>query len=428
MAIDPAYLQIGWKDPSESFLQGVMGGLQTINNVNALKANQAEAERKQLIFDQEQARLKEMQAKRNEIITKGANIKDVQDFILAYPEFSKPYEPVLSNLAESDKRDLFLISRGAYNAIDNNQPEIAESEMERLAKAYENSGKKEWADATRQYAKNIRTNPKLVKYQLAGFSSILDPTATKAIGEEQRANEMQPYEIEESKSKTANNYSQITDRQEGRKLQKEEMYLNDDRYYAGLDQNEKQFWAKMNADERAAARAMAEKPETTTERLARLEKANGYAGAVAQAKDAAENAARLAKLADTNGGAYWDRLIANIPGTSENTFRKDVETLKSQVFLTQIEQMRGLGALTESEGAALKSSIASLDLNQGSTSFKNNLNKISLVLNRAAKKAEKNAEYYATKGKGYSEEVTQAAKQRGISPAEMQTIANELGW
>ncbi|WP_202741480.1 hypothetical protein [Acinetobacter sp. 'aerobic (ED)'] len=425
MAISPIDYRLDLVDPINQAMQGYQQGMQVVAANNAIQAQKEEAERLRQAEIQKQVM--------NEDLYKFSNIpnktaEDYANIIGRYPTLAEPYQKAWNMMdAERQKQTLGTASQ-VYAALSNGSNQVAKDIISEEIKGLENSGMKREAFNMQNILKLIDTNPQAAQSSIGMLMSSANPEQFKNVTDSLNSTQMQPYEIEESKSKTANNYSQITDRQEGRKLQKEEMYLNDDRYYAGLDQNEKQFWTKMNADERAAARAMAEKPETTTERLARLEKVNGYSGAVAQAKDAAENAARLAKLADSNGGAYWDRLVANIPGTSENTFRKDVETLKSQVFLTQIEQMRGLGALTESEGAALKSSIASLDLNQGATSFKNNLNKISLVLNRAAKKAEKNAELYATKGKGYSEEVVQAAKQRGISPAEMQTIANDLGW
>lgn len=427
--VSPIDYRLDVLNPVQQAMQGYNFGTQMAVNQNAIQAAQAEEARKQQQFIAQQEQQKAMY---DFSMQPNKTTQDFVDFTVRYPQLTDQYKKSWEMMDTGQRAESLKTAAQVMSAIKTQNPRVAQDILEEQAKAYENSGQRESAFNMRRMKGMISKDPNSIYASLGLFGNAVSPDEFGAMmdkfGAGVRADQMQPYEIEESKSKTANNYSQITDRQEGRKLQKEEMYLNDDRYYAGLDQNEKQFWAKMNADERSAARAMAEKPETTTERLARLEKVNGYAGAVAQAKDAAENAARLAKLADSNGGAYWDRLVANIPGTSENTFRKDVETLKSQVFLTQIEQMRGLGALTESEGAALKSSIASLDLNQGATSFKNNLNKISLVLNRAAKKAEKNAELYATKGKGYSEEVVQAAKQRGISPAEMQTIANELGW
>ena len=70
-------------------------------------------------------------------------------------------------------------------------------------------------------------------------------------------------------------------------------------------------------------------------------------------------------------GAIQGRL----PSTRKDTlqFEKDLETLQSQVFLTQVEKMRGLGALTDFEGKKLESGIANLSLVQSEESLARNL-------------------------------------------------------
>ena len=123
----------------------------------------------------------------------------------------------------------------------------------------------------------------------------------------------------------------------------------------------------------------------------------------------------------------YDIAMRRVPGTTEYNYAQKIETLKSQIFLSQVDQMRGLGALTESEGAALKASIASIDLNQDPAIIQKHLTDVAKHLSKAAQTANKKAQIYATKGKGYSAEVVEAAKARGVSPAEMQQIANQLG-
>lgn len=70
-------------------------------------------------------------------------------------------------------------------------------------------------------------------------------------------------------------------------------------------------------------------------------------------------------------GAYDGR----VPSFRKDTlqFEKDLETLQSQVFLTQVEKMRGLGALTDFEGKKLESGIANLSLVQSEDSLARNL-------------------------------------------------------
>ncbi|OXL24605.1 hypothetical protein [Psychrobacter sp. DAB_AL32B] len=75
------------------------------------------------------------------------------------------------------------------------------------------------------------------------------------------------------------------------------------------------------------------------------------------------------------GGGAVGPIAGKMPSIRAATkaFEKDIETLKSQVFLTQVEKMRGLGALTDFEGKKLESAIASLDLDMGEKEMIRNL-------------------------------------------------------
>src|SRR5690606_5068360 len=94
------------------------------------------------------------------------------------------------------------------------------------------------------------------------------------------------------------------------------------------------------------------------------EKALSFEEAATSAKEAATLARTLADdsegLSKTAGG--WG-VMAKIPGTDARSYSQQVETLKSQVFLNQVEKMKGMGALTDAEGARLEKAIASLDIN-----------------------------------------------------------------
>lgn len=76
--------------------------------------------------------------------------------------------------------------------------------------------------------------------------------------------------------------------------------------------------------------------------------------------------------------------LGMVPGTDAYNFRAEVETLKNQQFLPMVQALRGMGALSNAEGARLEQSIASLDLGQGESQFRSNLNRILSDLSRYA--------------------------------------------
>lgn len=65
-----------------------------------------------------------------------------------------------------------------------------------------------------------------------------------------------------------------------------------------------------------------------------------------------------------------------LPGTQAADFEAQIETLKSQAFLTQVEKMKGLGALSENEGKKLGAAIGALDLSQSDKALRLSLNRI----------------------------------------------------
>ena len=72
-----------------------------------------------------------------------------------------------------------------------------------------------------------------------------------------------------------------------------------------------------------------------------------------------------------------------------------VETLKSNVFLQQVGLMKGMGALTDAEGARLEKSIAALDLSLSPVDLQKNLTQITQILSQAAKTSSQKAQLYS---------------------------------
>ncbi|MBJ8495538.1 MULTISPECIES: hypothetical protein [Acinetobacter calcoaceticus/baumannii complex] len=429
--VQPINYMLDVANPIQSTLQGFTGGLQL---------GAAYADRQRALKIAQQDRLEKEQMK--EDLSKLASNPSPDGYtrlMTKYPQLSENLKRAYDAMDDSQRKNTLSLASQSYAALANNQPEIAKQVLGDAATAYENSGNKKDSGVLRGYIKMIENNPSAARTSIGMLMASTNPDKFADIygklGEEQRANEMQPYEIAESKAKTAYTEAQTNDiplaaedrragvDNQGRKIEYDNQYN-----YDKLSQDQQQFYDDLSQKERLEAEKLrAAKAETPIKRVERLEKAEGFAVAAKNAADASTNAARLAQLTSENGGAYWDRLWRIVPGTSENTFVKDIETLKSQVFLAQIDKMRGLGALTEREGDALKSSIASLDINQGPKRVQENLTQIAKIMSEAAKSANKKAIIYSTKGQGYSPAVTEAAKTLGISPAEAQKFVNENG-
>jgi hypothetical protein len=64
---------------------------------------------------------------------------------------------------------------------------------------------------------------------------------------------------------------------------------------------------------------------------------------------------------------------AKIPGTRAANFQAELDTLNSQVFLQNIQAMRGMGALSNMEGMKVEAAIGALKESQDETQFKDNV-------------------------------------------------------
>ncbi|MFX9712876.1 hypothetical protein ABTO95_07370 [Acinetobacter baumannii] len=418
-------------NPVQSSLQGFTGGLQLGMAVEDRKRAVAQAQRDQLA--------KEQMNKDLFNLSQNPSYEGYTQVMTKYPQLAENLKRAYDTMDSRKQQRTFSLASQAYAALSSQRPEIAKQVLDDAAIAYENSGNKQDAGVLRGYLKMIDTSPEAARTSIGMLMSSVNPDKFKDIystlGGEQRANEMQPYEIAESKAKTAKTIAETNDiplaaedRHTGVQNQGKKIEYDNQNFYDKLSQDQQQFYDSLDKTERIeVAKLRAAKAESSIQRVERLEKVENYANAAKQAADASKLAAKLTLQAKENSGAYWDRLVRQVPGTSENTFAKDIETLKSQVFLAQVEKMRGLGALTDKEGDAIRSSIASLDINQGPKAVQQNLSKIAQQMSAAAKSANRKAQLYATKGDGYSPAVMSAAKTLGISPAEAQKFVNENG-
>ncbi|MDC5195563.1 hypothetical protein OHW50_00390 [Acinetobacter baumannii] len=429
--VQPYDYTLDIQNPVDTLTNNLWKGFQLGASVDQVKKQREQEEL------QKQAELQRQEDTR--ALIQNPTNENFTTFQLMYPAQAETIQKVWERKSQADKDLSWRIGSEALAALSNKNPEIAKEVLNNAATAYENSGKKQDAGSMRFYANLIDKNPENAQTLMQGYLSTVDrekfDKTFEQFNTQNRANEKQPYELNQIAANTAKTVAETNDiplaaedrrtgvENQGRKIEYDNQYN-----YDRLSQDQQQFYDGLDKTERIeAAKLRAAKAESSIQRVERLEKVENYANAAKQAADASNLAAKLVAQAKENGGAYWDRLVRQVPGTSENTFAKDIETLKSQVFLAQVEKMRGLGALTDKEGDAIRSSIASLDINQGPQAVQQNLTKIAQQMSSAAKSASRKAQLYATKGQGYSPAVIEAAKTLGISPVEAQKFVNENG-
>ncbi|QIC70755.1 hypothetical protein [Acinetobacter indicus] len=443
--MQPINYMLDVQNPVQTAVTGLTQGMQIGQFVQAKEQAEREAIQKQ----QMQQELSAFASKPNKTHDDYANI------MAKYPALAEDFKRSYDVLDSGKQQATFKTASRIYAATASKRFDLAKSILETEAVGYENSGDKETAGYLRQMATMAETDPEGLQTLTGLTLASTNPSQFKDVLGALNQNDLTPFEIENKQAQAGkmkaetektetetlwysdktqaeidNIESQIEDRKTGRVLEQQKMQLQNDQFYAKLDQDQQQFYENLNQEERKIAQTVFNVREKPEQRMERLEKVEGFATAARNAAEGSKLAAQLAndvKALNESTGGYWNRAMRNVPGTDEYNFDQKLETMKSKIFLAQVDQMRGLGALTESEGAALKASIASINPNQDPRVVQQSLTEVAKQLSKAAQSANKKAQIYATKGKGYSAEVIEAAKARGVSPAEMQQIANQLG-
>lgn len=435
--VQPINYMLDVQNPVQASMAGLTQGMQ----IGQFMQNKKIAEQKALQEQQMQEELSEFASKPNKTHDDYANI------IARFPSLAENFQKSYSVLDTGRQQSTFKTASRVYSAAAGGRTDIAKSILETEALGYENAGDEAQAEQMRNLAKMADQNPDGFLTSTGLFLASANPDKFKdtlgALGENQKLPEeinLKKAQTDKTKTETLwygdktqaeinNLESQVEDRQTGRVLEQQKMQLQNDQYYAKLDQDQQQFYENLNQEERKLAQTVFNVKEKPEQRMERLEKVNKFASTSQTAANTAKLAAEIANdpyLSYYTGG-YWNKAMRSLPGTNEYNFHQKVKTLESQAFLIGAEGLKGLGAMTETEGAKVTVALANLNPSQDPGEFQKQLSALAKAASGVSTTASKNAQIYATKGKGYSAEVVEAAKARGVSPAEMQQTANQLG-
>lgn len=128
--------------------------------------------------------------------------------------------------------------------------------------------------------------------------------------------------------------------------------------------------------------AVGEREEAKVEAKTLAEKRAAAPAAFERLGDMIVNIDELAMLPGFEAAVGLSSITPTIPGGQAADFEVKLEQLQSQAFLTQFDQLRGAGAITEKEGQAAKSALLALDLRMSETAFLRELKKVKDILRR----------------------------------------------
>jgi hypothetical protein len=392
-------------NPAEAVTSGLQQG---VNLASIMERTDALAAQKQQTLIENQAlrakaqRAQDFQGELGKLAAEGFTARGLNELMIRYPEAAKQLEAQYTNLGTQERQarvDALLPVAAAVNAGDSVSAQLV---LRDQIEALTNSGKTDEAKAASRMLDLITTNPAAAKSTLnlatagaMGMDKYAD-TLVKFEGS-RREEELQPAKIAKAvaEGKTA---TIVADTEQ--KMRDAEIALK------GAQTTS----AKASA---GASYASAKKTLREIQRIDALEPGEVRKLAAEAGKLEAEAAVKRGEGGAQNAIAAGQRVLDTVallrgpkgdfgvlkdiagPITSKTpTFKeasadaeRAIETVQSQVFLSQVNQMKGLGALTEKEGDRLVASIANLSLNQSPDRLQRNLLYIEDTMKTAMEKA-----------------------------------------
>jgi hypothetical protein len=321
------------------------------------------------------------------------------EFALKYPTQREVIKDVSARFSQEQKDQEFNIGAQVAVSLENNNPDVALDIVERTIQARQNAGLPTTTyDQLSQILSNTEDPDRVKKAQaITNFSlTLLDPEKFGKVVQTLEAQELRPEKVTEQRAKAlkAGVEADFAASQAVKDLALKQAQI--DNYAAQQDiarQNVR--IAALNAQ--IAQESNVLKRRELEQKLvdAQTERDDKLRKKVSDANTAFANFDNFLNTAD-RALAGWGRtkdgkvditkpkgyvesatgpISTRLPTLSQDTadFEELIEVLKGQAFLSQIEKMKGLGAMSDKEGDALRASLTNLSLRQSPEQLGRNL-------------------------------------------------------
>jgi len=199
MAFGPIDYTMDVANPFQAATQGFNSGLQTVNNINAVQANQLEEERKKQAFLQQQVRNEDLY-KFSLIPNKTAD--DYSSIISRYPDLAEPYQKAWGILDAGQQQQTLSTASQIYAALHSNQKEVAKDIVREQIQAYDNSGKKSESNQMKMILGLIDKSPEAAASSVGMLMSSVAPDQFKNINDSLNSSSALPSQIAKTKAET----------------------------------------------------------------------------------------------------------------------------------------------------------------------------------------------------------------------------------
>lgn len=377
------------KSPTESFMQGVQGGA-------GLQQLQLQQQQAQLAVQQKAQMQADLQA-----LAANPTTQAIGQMSIKYPQLSEQFKRSFDILAPAQQQAKLDHATQVYAALHNGEPKVAQKILTDQATALRNSGNEQDAGAAETMAKLIDAHPEFAQ-TTAGLmiSSAMGPdkfaAAFPAIGKEGRDEKQASADLtikqaEARKAAAAATVAEATVPALIQKPVEDNLTAQNTRKIADLNIQIDQA----NSETRRGQLVLERDKLIAEQALKGQEQGQGAQAQIDSAQLALDNIKSLRAhplMKDSAGnsiagiGSVLGQMLGNVPGTENMDFRGQLESLKSQVFLPAVQQVKGMGSLSNAEGEKLTASVAAINPNMSKAALNNALGVVEKYMTKGLQK------------------------------------------
>lgn len=327
-----------------------------------------------------------------------------------YPQQREAFKQSWDMLNDDQKQTEFLVGVQAFNAINSGNVDVAKTLLDQRIEAMKNAGQNTRnLDAMRL---TLDSDPKTVQAELGFVLSAVDPERWEKIAVAGSAIPKQQALTEEAiaKAKKAGidakfaeaeivsrlnlNKAQIENYASQQEIARENLKiakLNADLQREQNALKRQELQQKINEATQARDDKVNQKQSEANNVLATFDNAlNSIDGLLGNWGKDREGKIDVTKPSMTVRGVTGP-IQSRLPTVTQAgaDFEENLASLESQAFLSQVDKMRGLGALTEREGGRLVNALGSLSLRQSPEQLGRNLLEIQRLMMKARTEVER---------------------------------------
>lgn len=360
--------------------QALLGGLQT----GAAFSDQ------QFKNDQQELALQAQQRQQQDLMKLMQNpnptAKDYADYTLRNPSQAEAAKQSFGLLDESRQKQTIGIASQVYSALQTGRQDIAQQLLEQQHEALKNGGNPGDLQANETLLQVVKDDPDVAKHMAGTFlASAMGPKNFAAtfenLSKEARENALAPVKQQQAELGIADTQSKIDTRAADLEIKKADTQIK--ALTAGIAK-------ESNEIKKATLQEKLDAAQQKHDQLTR-DKASGTESAIASLDNAIDTISKLETHPGLSGNLGKTGIIPNVPGSDASNAAALIEQLQSQTFLGSIQSMKGMGALSDAEGAKLNNAIASLNTKQSEPQFRAQLASIKTLFEKGRERAAKQA-------------------------------------